>query len=30
MQPFSWSSDGMPQFGEPVKTGISIDLPSGE
>ena len=30
MQPFSWNSDGSPQFGEPVKTGVSVELPSGE
>ncbi|MCF0063271.1 glycoside hydrolase family 43 protein [Dyadobacter chenwenxiniae] len=30
MQKFSWTSDGLPSFGEPVATGRSVDVPSGE
>ncbi|WEK37884.1 MAG: glycoside hydrolase family 43 protein [Candidatus Pseudobacter hemicellulosilyticus] len=30
MQPFSWNSDGSPKFGEPVKAGTAINVPSGE
>lgn len=29
MQSFSWNADGTPHFGEPVKTGESLALPSG-
>jgi GH43 family beta-xylosidase len=27
-QKFSWNKDGTPYFGEPVKTGVAIDIPS--
>lgn len=27
-QTFTWSKDGMPQFGEPVQTGIPLQVPS--
>lgn len=30
MQPFSWTTDGLPNFGEPVSTGLGIKVPSGE
>jgi GH43 family beta-xylosidase len=30
MQKFSWHTDGTPNFGEPVKTGAPVKLPSGE
>lgn len=30
MQKFEWSADGIPQFGEPVKTGVMLDVPAGE
>lgn len=30
MQPFSWNTDGMPIFGEPVSAGKAINRPSGE
>lgn len=29
MQKITWSSDGNPQFGEPVKKGVPLTLPSG-
>lgn len=28
MQPFSWSKDGFPVFGEPVKKGTALPIPS--
>ncbi len=30
IQPFKWNSDGTPNFVSPVKTGVSINVPSGE
>jgi GH43 family beta-xylosidase len=30
IQKFSWNTDGTPNFGEPLKTGVSINVPSGE
>lgn len=30
MQPFTWNTDGTPNFGEPVPAGKTINLPSGE
>ncbi len=30
MQRMNWSAGGLPQFGEPVRTGMKMDLPSGE
>ncbi|MGF7230148.1 glycoside hydrolase family 43 protein [Arachidicoccus sp.] len=30
MQKFTWNKDGMPDFGIPVKTGVAMDVPSGE
>jgi GH43 family beta-xylosidase len=30
IQKFDWASDGTPRFGEPVKTGSVINVPSGE
>ncbi len=27
-QKFSWNKDGTPNFGEPVKTGVAISIPS--
>jgi GH43 family beta-xylosidase len=30
IQSFSWNSDGTPNFAGPVKTGLSINVPSGE
>jgi len=30
LQPFKWKTDGYPDFGVPVKTGIEIKRPSGE
>lgn len=30
MQPFTWNSDGTPDFGKPLKTGIPMAVPSGE
>lgn len=30
MQPFTWNSDGSPNFGTPVPSGTSIQRPSGE
>ena len=30
MQKFTWNADVMPKFGEPLKTGVSINVPSGE
>ena len=29
MQPFSWNPDGSPDFGEPVNTGVPLEVPSG-
>ncbi len=29
-QPFTWNDDGTPNFGEPVASGVEIDVPSGE
>lgn len=29
-QKFSWTSDGLPTFGVPVKPGISLNIPSGK
>lgn len=29
MQPFGWNTDGTPDFGIPVKTGIPLEIPSG-
>lgn len=30
MQQFAWNTDGTPSFGEPVKTGAPIKVPSGD
>lgn len=30
VQPFGWSADGEPRFGEPVAAGIPIPVPSGQ
>ncbi|HVK96591.1 MAG TPA: glycoside hydrolase family 43 protein [Flavisolibacter sp.] len=30
IQKFTWNADGTPNFGEPVKTGVKIQKPSGE
>jgi GH43 family beta-xylosidase len=30
MQKFTWTADGLPSFGEPVATGQSLPVPSGE
>jgi GH43 family beta-xylosidase len=30
MQKFNWNNDGTPNFAEPLKTGIAIQVPSGE
>lgn len=30
LQPFTWNSDGYPDFGSPVQTGVEINRPSGE
>ncbi len=30
MQPFTWKSDGTPNFGEPVALGAKLNVPSGE
>lgn len=30
MQPFEWTDDGFPDFGEPVALGAAIPVPSGE
>lgn len=30
MQKFSWTADGLPDFGEPAALGLQIDPPSGE
>ncbi len=30
MQKFVWNTDGTPNFGEPLQTGILINIPSGE
>jgi len=30
MQPFGWTSDGLPDFGTPVALGAAISVPSGE
>lgn len=30
MQKFTWNSDGLPNFGQPVATGLSVKNPSGE
>jgi GH43 family beta-xylosidase len=30
MQPFTWNSDGTPNFGQPVPAGQKLKLPSGE
>jgi GH43 family beta-xylosidase len=30
MQPFGWNADGSPDFGEPVPSGVPIDVPSGQ
>ncbi|WP_246455376.1 glycoside hydrolase family 43 protein [Hymenobacter citatus] len=30
MQPFTWKSDGMPDFGTPVAVGTALPVPSGE
>jgi GH43 family beta-xylosidase len=30
VQPFTWSKDGLPVFGEPVAAGQTLPLPSGE
>ncbi len=29
-QKFNWNADGTPNFGEPVQTGVAINVPSGE
>lgn len=28
-QPFTWKADGMPDFGQPVRQGVAIPVPSG-
>jgi GH43 family beta-xylosidase len=30
MQKFTWTTGGLPNFGEPVATGRAIPVPSGE
>ena len=30
MQKFTWNADGTPNFGEPVRTGSPLKIPSGE
>jgi len=30
IQPFTWNSDGTPNFSGPVKTGVSLNVPAGE
>jgi len=30
IQKFGWNADGTPNFGEPLKTGTSVNVPSGE
>ena len=30
IQPFTWNSDGTPNFGEPVSTDTAIQKPSGQ
>jgi GH43 family beta-xylosidase len=30
LQPFTWRSDGSPDFGEPVPSGVPLPVPSGE
>ena len=30
MQPFAWTRDGAPSFGEPIGPRVAIPLPSGE
>jgi hypothetical protein len=30
MQPFSWTTDGYPQFGQPVPAGAALSVPSGD
>lgn len=30
MQPFGWNADGSPDFGEPVRSGVPIPVPSGQ
>ena len=30
IQKFNWNADGTPTFGEPVKTGVAMNVPAGE